>query len=139
MLARNEVPPHRTTIAFDLRTAADGSLESAASLVAGVLGCTFHEEDVEKVRSMVAELFGLTVSLQPWSIDDQLIYRLRGGIADTRIVRRVEGRAPSVTEIDISPYVLDLLTASGEAIWYIPTRDDHLREAETGAALDDAY
>jgi hypothetical protein len=130
---------HRTTLTFDLRTVATQPIEVVAQSVADVLGCTFQEEEIEKIPSLAARVLGLKISLQPWSVHETRIFRLHGAIGDTRILQRIDGRAPSVTSIDISPYVMDLLTTHTDIEWYFPTRDDYLEESETARQLDEAY
>lgn len=134
-----EPAPHRTHLMFDLRTTLSRPLAEVAEVVARTLSCEFQEEDVEKVSSLVANVMGLEIVLQPWSVHDRRIVRLRGQISGPLLAQRVDGHAPSVTRIDISPYLLDLLTLSTDLDWYLPNRDDELAESETARQLYDAF
>jgi len=127
-------------IRFDVRVATSAPLEDVVPQVSAALGCSFHEGPVEQVPSVVAAVFGLSVSIQPWrGVDDRPILRFRSRILDPRWVEGADVEEPQFQSADISGYVADLLTLTTAYEWYLPTDEDRKAEREFGAQLDDAY
>jgi hypothetical protein len=130
----------RNLITFDVRTAAPAPIEDVVMQVANALSCAFAEDLVDQVPSMVADVFGLTISIQPWrGVNDQPIFRLRSRVLDPRWVAGVGIEEPDFQSTDVSRYVADLLSLTTTFEWYLPTVEDRKAERDFGARLDEAY
>ena len=130
----------RNLIRFDVRVATSAAIEEVTAQVASALGCTFRKGRVEQVPSMVAELFGLTISIQPWrGLGERPIFRVRGQILDPRWVEGADREEWQSHSIDISAYVADLLSLTTSFNWYLPSEEERSAERDFGARLDDAY
>jgi hypothetical protein len=130
----------RHLIRFDVRVATSAPLEDVVTRVSAALGCTFHEGRVEQVPSMVAEVLGLSISIQPWrGMADSPIFRVRSHILDPRWVEGIDPEEPQFHSTDISAYVADLLSLTTAFEWYMPSEEDREAEREFGARLDDTY
>ena len=89
---------------------------------------------------MVAELFGLSISIQPWrGLAERPIYRVRGQVLDPRWVEGVDQEELQWSSTDISAYVSDLLSLMTTFEWYLPSDEERSAERDFGARLDDAY
>jgi hypothetical protein len=89
---------------------------------------------------VVADVFGLSVSIQPWrGVDDRPILRFRSRILDPRWVEGADVEEPQLQSTDISAYVADLLTLTTAFDWYLPSEGDRKADRDFGAQLDDAY
>lgn len=130
----------RNLIRFDVRVATSAAIEEVAAQVAAALSCTFREGRVEQVPSMVAELFGLSISIQPWrGLGDRPILRVRSRILDPRWVEGADQEGRQSHSTDISAYVADLLSLTTSFDWHLPSDEERSAERDFGARLDDAY
>ena len=130
----------RNLIRFDVRVVTSSAIEEVAAQVAAALGCTFVEGRVQQVPSMVAELFGLSISIQPWrGLGERPILRVRGQILDPRWVEGADWEEWQSHSTDISAYVADLLSLRTSFDWYLPSDEERSAERAFGARLDEAY
>jgi hypothetical protein len=89
---------------------------------------------------MVAEVFGLSISIQPWrGLGERPILRVRGQVLDPRWVEGADLTEPQFNSTDISAYVADLLSLTTTFEWYLPSDEERKAERDFGARLDDAY
>jgi hypothetical protein len=130
----------RNLVGFEVRVATSAPIEDVVAQVAAALGCTFREGRVEQVPSMIGEVLGLSISIQPWrGLGDRPILRFRGRVLDPRWVEGADLEEPRFHSTDISAYVADLLSLTTAFVWYLPSDEERKAERDFGARLDDAY
>ncbi|CAM3575934.1 hypothetical protein KIPE111705_14940 [Kibdelosporangium persicum] len=128
----------RQVICLDVRVDTGETQEQVATRVGRALNCTFTEVEQPKNRyPHVATVFGLRLRLiGALGIGRKEVCKLVGHVTDEGF--RTPGKGLSEhDQVDISAYVVDLLTMRTGLRWYQPTAEDRAAENKWAAAYDD--
>ncbi|RSM80013.1 hypothetical protein DMH04_30930 [Kibdelosporangium aridum] len=128
----------RQVIYLDVRVDTEETLEQVATRVGQALDCTFTEVEQPKNRyPYVAEVFGLKLRLLGVrGIDGKKVSKLVGHVSESGF--RSPGKGLSEhDQVDVSAYIVDLLTMRTGLQWYQPTVEDRAAENKWSAAYDD--
>jgi hypothetical protein len=129
----------RQKIHFTARVDTDEELEWVAARVGQALNCTFAEGEFQRWYAQVAYVFGLKISVSGVDIGSKKVARLTGGVAEEGFLYAPDGSDDvEYDRVDISAYVVDLLTIRTGLQWYRrPTPEDHAAERRAIDAFDD--
>ncbi|GGS45574.1 hypothetical protein [Actinokineospora fastidiosa] len=129
----------RQEISLNVRADTDDEMTQVAERVGQALGCTFAEGEYNKWYAEVAEVFGLKLSLVPvHGIGGRKVAKLVSSIAEKGFLFAPDGSDDvEYDDVDISAYIVDLLTIRTGLRWYAPTAEDRAAEMKGVAAFDD--
>jgi hypothetical protein len=128
----------RQVIYLDVRADTKEADEQIATLVGQALNCTFAEiEQPKNHYPQVAYVFGLKLRLiGVQGIDRKYAVKLVGYVDEDGF--RTPGKGLSQhDQVDISAYIVDLLTMRTGLQWYQPTAEDRAAENKSSSAYDD--
>ncbi|MEV0116903.1 hypothetical protein AB0H77_27290 [Streptomyces sp. NPDC050844] len=110
------------------------ALEQVAERVGQALNCTFAEGEFQRWYAQVADVFGLKLSVAGvGGIGGKSVAKLVGEVAEKGFRYAPDGSDQvEYDRVDISAYMVDLLTIRTGLEWYQPTPED--LAAERGAA-----
>lgn len=132
----------RQVIFINVRTDTEagdkGKLEHIASLVGQALNCTFAEGEYERWYAQLAFVFGLEVALVGRAgIGGKKVAKLVANVDERKLYTAPDGSLIEHDRVDISEYIVDLLTARTGLQWYVPTAEDRMAEGKASARFDD--
>jgi hypothetical protein len=135
----------RQKIHFSVRVDTDETLETVKALeqvAAGVgraLNCTFAEGEFQRWYAQVADVFGLKLSVAGVAgVGGKSVAKLVGEVAEKGFLFAPDGSDDvEYDRVDISAYLVDLLTIRTGLRWYRPTDDDLAAERKAAAGFDD--
>jgi hypothetical protein len=129
----------RQKISFSARVDTDEELEQVATRVGQALNCTFAEGEFQRWYAQVADVFGLKISVSGvWGIGGKKVAKLYGEVAEKGFLYAPDGSDDVESDrVDISAYVVDLLTIRTGLQWYRPTPDDYDAERTAARGFDD--
>lgn len=117
-------PFENVEMSFAVRVRLETTLPALAASLGTALRCSFQPVVVSDVTEYVTEQLGLRLALTDWDAPNSepgRIFQLRGSPLD---VVEIEGPL-----IDCSAYVRRLLRLRTGIDWYVPTKEELLREA----------
>jgi hypothetical protein len=135
----------RQKVFFSVRVDTDGALatvdalEQVAARVGQALGCTFAEGEFQRWYAQVAEVFGLKVSVAGVAgVGGKNVAKVVGSVAEKGFRYAPDGSGlAEIDRVDISGYLVDLLTIRTGLPWYQPTAEDLAAERTAAARFDD--
>jgi hypothetical protein len=129
----------RQKISFSARVDTDEELEQVAARVGRALNCTFAEGEFQRWYAQVANVFGLKISVSGvGGIGGKKVAKLCGGVAEEGFLYAPDGSDDvEYDRVDISAYVVDLLTIRTGLQWYRPTPEDYAAERAAARGFDD--
>jgi hypothetical protein len=129
----------RQKIHFALRADTDEALEQVAARVGQALNCTFAVGEFQRWYAQVASVFGLELSVVGVSgIGGKNVAKLVGEVAEEGFLYAPDGSdLVEYDRVDISAYMVDLLTMRTGLRWYRPTPDDYAAEREAARGIGD--
>ncbi|SFT06868.1 hypothetical protein [Saccharopolyspora flava] len=130
----------RQKIFFDVRVdTGEETLEQVAARVGEALNCSFDEGEYQRWYAQVAELFGLKLHVAGVAgIGGKDVAKLVGSVAEKGFRYAPDGSGfAEFDQVDISAYIVDLLTIRTGLQWYQPTREDRAAEREAAGRFDD--
>lgn len=129
----------RQKIRFSARVDTDEELEQVAARVGEALDCTFGRGEFQRWYAQVADVFGLRISISGVSgIGGKKVAKLVGEVAEEGFLYAPDGSDDvEYDRVDISAYVVDLLTIRTGLPWYRPTPEDYAAERKAARGLDD--
>ncbi|TYB56606.1 hypothetical protein FXF51_43300 [Nonomuraea sp. PA05] len=129
----------RHKIFLSVRADTDEALEQVAARVGQAMTCTFVRGEFQRWHAQVAEVFGLRLALVgEYGISDKKVAKLVGVVAEKGFRHALDGDGPIEYErVDISAYVVDLLTIRTGLRWYRPTAEDLAAEGAAARGIDD--
>ncbi|XVQ15107.1 hypothetical protein ACQP1W_22025 [Spirillospora sp. CA-255316] len=138
-LAWGEDRMKRQVLYLSVRADTDETLEQVATRVGHALGCTFAEGEHERWYAQVAYVFGLKLSLMGRTgIGGKNVAKLVSNVAEHGLIYAQDGSGRVERDrVDISSYIVDLLTTRTGLRWYQPTAEDRVAEGRAAARFDD--
>jgi hypothetical protein len=128
----------RQKIHFSVRLDTEESLERVATRIGQALNCTFVEGEFQGWYAQVAHVLGLKISVSGVDLGGKKVARLVGAVAEEGFLYAPDGSDDvEYDRVDISAYVVDLLTIRTGLQWYRPTREDRAAEGRVVAEFDD--
>lgn len=124
----------RQKLYFSARLDTDEALDQVAARVGQALNCTFAEGEFQRWYAEVADVFGLKLAVAGvGGIGGKNVAKLVGSVAERGFRYAPDGSGlAEIDRVDISAYIVDLLTIRTGLPWYQPTPGD--LDAERGAA-----
>ncbi|MBC6447104.1 hypothetical protein [Actinokineospora xionganensis] len=115
------------------------ALEQVAARVGQALNCTFARGEYQRWYAQVADVFGLRISLAGVSgIGGKAVAKLVGNVGEDGFLYDSDGGDQvEYDRVDISAYLVDLLTIRTGLQWYIPTPEDRTAEGKAASRFDD--
>jgi hypothetical protein len=136
--AKEEEQMGRQVIELDVRADTDEALTDVAALVGQALDCTFAEGEYQRWYAQVAFVFGLKLSLSGRAgIGGKKVAKLVSNIGEPGLKHAPDGSRIERDSVDISDYIVDLLTVRTGLQWYVPTAEDRKAEAKSAGRFDD--
>ncbi|GAB4201512.1 MAG: hypothetical protein OHK0022_23620 [Roseiflexaceae bacterium] len=114
---------------FVVRIKETANLRDIGDRVGKLLNCQFvpsNDKDFEGHEAIEAKVLGLWLTIDYAVLDEEnnmREYQLTGGIGRDLI------RSHLGTIIDISDYILGIVVSKDSKDWYIPSKEDFLRES----------
>jgi hypothetical protein len=129
----------RQEISFSARVDTDEELEQVAARVGQALNCPFVEGEFQRWYAQVADVLGLKISVSGVSgIGGKKVAKLYGEVAEEGFLYAPDGGdAVESDQVDISAYVVDLLTIRTGLQWYRPTPEDYAAERRAARVFHD--
>ncbi|SER36876.1 hypothetical protein SAMN05216188_110279 [Lentzea xinjiangensis] len=129
----------RQKISFNARVDTDEALDQVATRVGQALNCTFAEGEFQRWYAEVAHVFGLKISISGVvGIGGKKVAKIVGGVAEEGFLYAPDGSDDvEYDRVDISAYVVDLLTIRTGLEWYRPSPEDLAAEREAARGFDD--
>ncbi|MEV8440693.1 hypothetical protein AB0425_25200 [Actinosynnema sp. NPDC051121] len=129
----------RHEIHLDIRSDTDEELEQVAERVGSALNCTFAEGEFQRWYALVANVFGLELVLVgAHGVGGKKVAKLMGEVAEEDFLYAPDGSDQvEYDRVDISLYVVDLLTIRTGLQWYRPSAEDYAAEREARSGFDD--
>ena len=115
-------------ISFQIRVIDNATLEEICTRVGKALNCTFVPSEHKLFagdEALETEILGLWITINYFPTKDEgkiRNYRLTGEIAERL-------QYPEANVIDVSEYMLGILTRIDAAAWYIPDLNEKLSES----------
>ncbi|TDC92333.1 hypothetical protein E1161_13230 [Saccharopolyspora aridisoli] len=115
------------------------ALEQVAASVGQALNCTFVEGEFQRWYAQVAYVFGLKLSVVGVAgIGGKDVAKLVGSVIEKGFRYAPDGSGlAEIERVDISDYMVDLLTIRTELQWYRPTPEDRAAERAAAGRFDD--
>ncbi|MEU4999358.1 hypothetical protein [Streptomyces sp. NPDC021622] len=115
------------------------ALEQVATSVGRALNCTFAEGEFQRWYAQVADVFGLKLSVAGvGGIGGKSVAKLVGAVAEKGFRYAPDGSGQvEYDRVDISAYMVDLLTIRTGLEWYQPTPEDLAAERGAAGRFDD--
>ncbi|WP_133794329.1 hypothetical protein [Actinokineospora alba] len=115
------------------------ALEQVGARVGQALNCTFAEGEFQRWYAQVAGVFGLKISLVGVTgIGGKSVAKLVGAVSEDGFLYDSDGgNQVEYDRVDISAYIVDLLTIRTGLQWYQPTPDDYAAERKAARGFDD--
>lgn len=129
----------RQDIHLDIRVDTAEELEHVAERVGKALNCTFAEGEFQRWYAQVATVFGLKLALVGVTgVGGKEVAKLVGEVAEEGFLYAPDGSDQvEYGRVDISSYVVDLLTIRTGLRWYRPTAEDYAAERDAAGGFDD--
>lgn len=129
----------RQKIRLSARVDTDEALEEVAARVGQALSCTFDKGEFQRRNAQVAYVFGLKLSLvTEYGVGDKKVAKLVGSVTEKGFRYTPDGSGlAEFDRVDISAYVVDLLTIRTGLQWYQPTPEDYAAEQSAGRGIND--
>lgn len=129
----------RQDIYLSARVDTDEEMAQLAARVGQALNCAFAPGEFQRWHAQVANVFGLKLSVVGVSgIGGKNVAKLIGEVAEEGFLYAPDGSDDvEYDEVDISAYVVDLLTIRTGLQWYRPTAEDYAAEREAERGIDD--
>jgi hypothetical protein len=128
----------RQKIHFSARLDTDEELDQVAAHVGQALNCTFTKDEYQRWYAQVADVFGLKISVMGVSgVGGKNVAKLVGSVAERGFRYDPDGGLAEIDRVDISAYMVDLLTIRTELRWYRPAPEDYAAERKAARGLDD--
>lgn len=135
----------RQKIYFSVRVDTDETpepvqaLEQVAARVGQAMNCTFAEGEFQRWYAQVADVFGLRLAVTGvGGVGGKNVAKLVGSVAEKGFRYAPDGSGlAEIDRVDISAYVVDLLTIRTGLQWYQPTEEDLAAERKAAAGFDD--
>ena len=130
----------RQVIFLDVRVDTDETLEQVAARVGQALGCVFARGEFQRWYAQVAYVFDLKLSLvAEHGIGGKNVAKMVAAVAEEGFIYAPDGSGDTAEHdrVDISPYIVDLLTIRTGLQWYQPTEEDRAAEHEAARGFDD--
>lgn len=129
----------RQTIRFSARADTDEAPEGVAARVGQALGCTFARGEFQRRPAQVAYVFGVKIAAIGISgAGGKNVVKLVGEVDEEGFLYAPDGSDDvEYDQVDISAYVVDLLTIRTGLRWYRPTPEDYAAERKASRGLDD--
>jgi hypothetical protein len=129
----------RQKIRFSARLDTDEDMPQIAARLGQALGCAFTRGEFARWPAQVADVFGLRISVMGvGGIGGKNVAKLVGEVGERGFLYAPDGSDDVEYErVDISDYVVDLLTIRTGLPWYRPTDADYAAEREAARGLDD--
>lgn len=128
----------RHEIHLDVRADTDEGLEQVAERVGQALNCAFAEGEFQDWYAQVANVFGLALVLVAANgVGGKKVAKLMGEVDEEDVLHSSDGSDQvEYDRVDISSYVVDLLTIRTGLRWYRPTAEDYAAEREARSGFD---
>nr|CEL16526.1 hypothetical protein [Kibdelosporangium sp. MJ126-NF4] len=129
----------RQEVYIDVRTDTSETMEHMAAHVGQALDCTFTRGEFQRRRAQVAYALGLKLSLvRVRGTGRKKVAKLVGDVAEDGFLYAPDGSDQvEYDRVDISAYIVDLLTIRTGLHWYRPTTEDYAAEQKEAGAYDD--
>ncbi|SDP44341.1 hypothetical protein SAMN05192558_10960 [Actinokineospora alba] len=129
----------RQKIYFSARLDTDEELGQVAARVGQALNCTFARGEFQRGRAEVSKVFGLKISLVGvFGIGGKDVVKLVGSVGENGFLYAPDGSDQvEYDRVDISDYLVDLLTIRTGLQWYRPTPEDRAAERKAARGYDD--
>ena len=129
----------RQKIGLDIRADTNDGLEQVASRVGQALNCTFARGEFQRWYAQVAHVLGLKLSVVGVTgIGGKDVAKLFGNVAEEGFRYAPDGSDwTEYDRVDISAYMVDLLTMRTGLQWYRPTPEDYVVERRAARGFDD--
>jgi hypothetical protein len=129
----------RQKIHLDMRVDTDEKTTQVAVWVGQALNCTFTRGEFQRWYAQVAHVLGLKLSVVGVTgIGGKRVVKLVGEVAEEGFLYAPDGSDwIEYDRVDISAYVIDLLTMRTELRWYSPSSEDYVAERNAARGFDD--
>ncbi|MBC6447105.1 hypothetical protein [Actinokineospora xionganensis] len=117
----------------------DEELEHVAARVGQALDCTFTRGEFQRGYAQVSYVFGLKISVVGvYGIGGKDVVKLVGSVTEEGFLYAPDGSDQvEYDRVDISAYLVDLLTIRTGLQWYQPTPEDRAAERKAAGRYDD--
>ncbi len=129
----------RQDLHISARVDTDEELEQVAARVGQALNCSFERGEFQRWYAQVAHVLGLKISISGVSgIGGKNVVKLVGEVAEEGFLYAPDGSDDvEYDRMDISSYMVDLLTIRTGLQWYRPTPEDYAAERQAARGVDD--
>ncbi|SDJ38065.1 hypothetical protein SAMN05192558_10961 [Actinokineospora alba] len=129
----------RQEMYFSARLDTDEELQQVAARVGQALNCIFARGEFQRWYAQVADVFGLKISVVGVSgIGGKDVAKIVGEVAEKGFLYAPDGSDQvEYDRVDISAYMVDLLTIRTRLQWYQPTPEDLAAEGKAASRFDD--